>query len=168
MISRGFSLIEMIIVLGLLACGCIGAMSFFTAWYSGVAGNLDILRLRAHCQHAHMQAVKTQSVQQLVFDCLGYRINGSRYAFTNGVQVGGSYKEGALMGPSSEHKPLDKFITFLDKKITFYPDGMASAGLVYIGHKKSPYLYALSSGVSESFFLRVYRYEPSSWTLCLS
>jgi len=66
--------------------------------------------------------------------------------------------------PSSADTHLQSAITFANKRITFYSDGIISSGTVYLidAHRSS--LYALSNGIAQFSLLRKYHYD-GAWQL---
>lgn len=73
----------------------------------------------------------------------------------------GFFKD-ALGPPSQPHEPIKKTITFKDYTIYFYPQGIVSAGTLYITDiDKKHCLYALSSSASAISYLRCYKYDST-------
>jgi len=66
--------------------------------------------------------------------------------------------------PATPMRPVDSPITFKNAQITFYPDGIISAGTVYLTDTDQKTCYALTCGVGSVSFLRAYRYDKG-WQL---
>lgn len=66
---------------------------------------------------------------------------------------------GALGSPADPRKPITKPITFVDSKLTCYPQGTMQAGTIYLAAPTYKQYYALTSSVACYAFLRLYQYR---------
>jgi prepilin-type N-terminal cleavage/methylation domain-containing protein len=164
-LRKAYSLIELMIVVSLiclLMSLTVSNVSFFKHGYA----RIELEKLYALCRYAQQKALMTNTAQTITFSPAS---NPPFYVFGNlqeplpdsvifGVPAG-------IKGPPATPTcVIDAPITFKNAQIIFYPDGIMSAGTVYISDADKKTAYALTCGVSQVSFLRAYRYDKG-WRL---
>ena len=126
----------------------------------------ELEKMGALCRYAQQKALMTNVAQVITLDA-----TGSVHGYTLGAvreQLPRSIIFGAPAGikgpPATPTHGIDFPITFKNSQIIFYPDGVISAGTVYLTNTNKTVLYALTSGVGAVSFLRAYRYDKE-WQL---
>ncbi|MDZ4149882.1 MAG: GspH/FimT family protein [Methylicorpusculum sp.] len=140
----------------------VAQVSFFGRAYV----RTELEKLQALCGYAQQKALMTNMAQTIVLDATG---TIHRYTFgAVGEQLPQSIRFGApaeVKGPpATPTRFIDSPITFKNAQITFYPDGIISAGTVYLTDIDKKICYALTCGVGSVSFLRAYRYDKG-WQL---
>lgn len=162
----GSSLIELMIAITLIGILMSLLASNTTFLYRYITqSEIDLLFSRM--KYAQQHALLTGTMQRMIFDT-----DKNRYLWGDEVyQLPASIAFKVLPGiqgpPSSPTKPLTSAITFAHQTSIFYPDGIISAGTLYLVDMKHKALYAISCGVSQVSFLRKYRYD-GKWHLIAS
>lgn len=161
---RGFSLIEICIVLALLTVIAllIGSQARF---FDRLIARSELERLHTTCIYLQRLAMATHTEQNLIFDeaRTSYRYRDVDYHLPHSVIFGCA--KGVKGPPASPTNVIAHPITFKNKTITFYPDGIIQAGTIYLADRDTRYMYALSCGVSQVSYVRKYQYAQSKWML---
>jgi len=162
-IEPGFSLIEMMIVIALLAI-VITLVGVSTQFMHKIVARTEVELLHATCCNLQQRAIATRQEQTLHFDETNhsYRYNDHVHKLPPTVQF--AVLPEAKGPPSEPINSLTSAITFANKTIVFNSDGIIQAGAVYVLDVPGSNLYALSSWVSPVSFLRKYRYD-GKWYL---
>ncbi len=161
--KSGFSLIELSVALMLLA-----VIVSFGLVTTGFLNNFLIVsemrKMRMACLYMQHCAQVGNKQEQLVFDTGKgtYSFDGKIEHLPQGIHFG--VIPGVQGPPASPQDYIQKPITFTNNCITFYPNGSIQAGAVYCVDKRNNYLYALSSGVTHTAHIRLYKYT-NSWQL---
>ncbi len=166
--KRGFSLLELSIVIALLAF--IATLSYSFIQKAAHSGALlqEVERLYAVLLFMKRKACLEGKPCCVTFDLVRNQYTADRtYTLSNGVVFG--FIDGMLGPPASPTTPLKEAITWPQKRIVFYPEGLAdtpcmSAGAVYLTTPCKSCVYALTSDASAVSRIRRYRYR-SSWIL---
>ena len=82
---------------------------------------------------------------------------------TSTVQARLGFLPGAKGPPCAPTEVIKQPITFKGNKIIFNPDGIISAGSIYVVDATGRSMYALTSGVTPVSYLRMYRYDNGTW-----
>ncbi len=156
--NNGFSLIELMVVIALIAL--IAGISISSSHYlhkTLVRTELDLLYTT--CFYLRNAAIAANKEISLVFDEAehSYLFEDEVHRLPTAVRFG--FLPEAKGPPSSANTHLQSAITFTNKKITFYPDGIISSGTVYLVDANRSSLYALSNGIAQFSLLRKYRYD---------
>lgn len=162
-LNEGYSLIELMIVLCILALlVSLATMNMRFLNRAAITSNIDVLYNACYC--LQKTAMATNSIQTLTIDELHhhYECNGAKHSFPSMMKFG--ILPNVKGPPSAPLNFLSAAITFVDRKIQFYPDGTISAGIIYITDVDKTMIYALSCGVSSVSVLRKYRYD-GKWHL---
>lgn len=162
-VNRGFSLIELMVglcIVALLISLATVNMRFLNR--AAITSNIDVLYNACYC--LQRTAMATNTIQTLTIDELHhcYECNGTKHVFASQMKFG--ILPDVKGPPSAPLNFLSAAITFVDRKIRFYPDGTISAGIIYITDADKTMIYALSCGVSSVSVLRKYRYN-GKWHL---
>jgi prepilin-type N-terminal cleavage/methylation domain-containing protein len=160
---KGFSLIELMIVIAIMMI--LLSLSAVNARYlHKMVASTHIDQLYSTCYYLQRLAMATNEPQELIFDenANAYTFNGCSCALPSCLCF--DVIPGAKGPPSTPHAALVSAITFPNKKIIFYPDGIMSAGTVYLADADHTDLYALSCSVAHVSLLRKYRYD-GKWHL---
>lgn len=67
--------------------------------------------------------------------------------------------------PSNPTNPITSASTFKNNTIVFEPNGVISAGTLYLTDKAKNYMYAITIGVAKKTFIRLYKYKNNKWIL---
>ncbi len=162
-LNDGFSLIELMIVLciiALLVSLCTMNMRFLNR--AAITTNIDVLYNACYC--LQKTAMSTNTTQELTLDAIQHSFEsaGIHHRFPSIMQFG--ILPHVKGPPSAPLSFLSSAITFVDRKIRFYPDGTMSAGIIYVTDIDKSMIYALSCGVASVSVLRKYSYD-GKWHL---
>ena len=161
--KSGFTLVEMMVTLALLAF-LVGAISLNISFLSSLSVRSDIEALRVVCMCAQRKAIATNSECVIALDLAGncYMCDGQVFTLHKDTMFG--VLPDIKGPPANPTVSITHPITFKQQKIVCYPDGIISAGAVYLADKSKRVQYALSSGVAQVSYLRTYRYD-GTWQL---
>lgn len=159
----GFSLFEVMIALSLLLI-IITLTTVSTRFFhrSMVSAQIDLLHNT--CYYLQQYAIATNTIQELTFNCQDHSYCYHDHTYKLPTSVAFGMRNDAKGPPSAPYAFISKPITFVENKILFYPDGIISAGTVYLVSADKTHLYALSNGISAVSYLRKYYYD-GSWHL---
>jgi prepilin-type N-terminal cleavage/methylation domain-containing protein len=158
--SDGFSLIELMVVLMIIAC-----ISMLVAssklFLTDSTMRLELNKLCAVCHYAQRYAMASNQSQTITFNIPTntYRFREREETLHPGIQFG--FINGAKGPPANPTLSLSKPVTFTDGSITFHPDGIMQSGTVYLVNAQKTTMYALSNAVSQVSYLRKYVYDGS-------
>lgn len=159
----GFTLIELMITVAL--CALVLTLTFVNVSFlnRGIVRS-EAEKLYSACMYLQQCALTNNAQQELMFDR-----EENKYTYAGRTETLHAPVEFGVMPhikgpPSSPSHPIKSPITFNERKILFYPDGIISSGTVYLTDRKKQFLYALSSGIGSVSHLRVYRYT-GKWEL---
>lgn len=154
----GFTLLELMVVLSLCLI-LIGGGAVIARSLQKTAIVAEMNLLCTACNYLQQQAIATNSMQELTFDCQNnkYTFNGHEHTLAQNVCFG--VPAHVYGPPSAPHKQLHEPITFAQNSIMFYPEGTMSAGMVCFTDAHHKVLYAISSAVAHVSFLRRYYYD---------
>jgi prepilin-type N-terminal cleavage/methylation domain-containing protein len=159
----GFTFIELSIVLALfiLLVSLIGINARFM---NKIIARNEIDLLYATCINLQRLATASRIQQQISFDEKknAYSYNSYQHTLPQSLQF--QTLPDAKGPPSSPVHQLSSAITFTNKTINFYADGIIQSGTIYLLDTQTNSLYALSSGIAPISFLRKYRYD-GTWHL---
>lgn len=158
MCKEGVTLIELVVVLaGLMLLVLFGGQCVSTVQRIAARAELGLLVLTMRTEQ--QTALLTGSERTITFnkDGSGYATGTSAHTFQRGVVFGAP--PGALGSPSNPRKPITKPITFLDNTVICYPQGTVQSGTIYLAAPAYNQYYALTSGVAQYSFLRLYKYR---------
>lgn len=161
--KKGFTLIEIIIVLALISIiVCLSMINIQS--FNGLTVRIEIEKLYATCFYLQQKALSSQTKQVLKFD-----LHKGAYTYDNHYEELSSkviygFIDGVKGPPSSPQEVIGKKSSFDNDQIVFYPDGIIQSGALYLTDVNKKTLYALTSGVGKISFLRKYRYD-GSWHL---
>lgn len=162
--SHGFSLIELIAVLGIfsfLVALTLPNLAFFKEQLVRAQAQKIIMIM-----HSIQQRALTDNSQQIMFfdeHQNTYHYNQHTENLCPHVLFG--FQPGAYGPPATPVAPLKKAITFDNKRITFYPNGTTSAGTLYLIDSSFKFMYAISIGVAQTPFMRIYTHKNGRWKL---
>lgn len=162
--THGFSLIELIIVLGiitLLAAITLPCLTFFNKQLL----KADVQQLGMTIAHLRQCALieNKKYVLTIHVDENCYRYNNQSISLTHNVRFG--VLPHAYGPPSAATVPLQKATSFENNQITFYPNGSISSGVIYMVDSSLKNMYAISIGVAQVPFIRTYNYHSKRWIL---
>ncbi|MFZ7111338.1 MAG: pilus assembly FimT family protein [Desulfatiglandales bacterium] len=167
--KKGFTLIEMVVVIGVMAILGAVAVPSFLAWLPDSRLKAAARDLYSNMQKAKMDAIRSNSNYRLVFDQGAGRYqlqdNGGAVKkivtladYHNGVDYGFGHATGnATVGGG----PLPGSpITYVDSDATFNSRGTGEAGYVYLSNSKNT-AYAIGTRSSGSVVLR--KWDGANW-----
>jgi prepilin-type N-terminal cleavage/methylation domain-containing protein len=161
--KSGFTLIELMVVIGVLGCIIMLTTVNFNFLNEAVL-HQEVEKLYAACMHAQQIALTSSQDQIMLFD-LGdktYTFNGHKERLPQNIEFG--YIVGAKGPPSSPINTIINPVTFKSRQIVFSASGIISPGTIYLTDTQKHHMYALSSPISQVSYLRKYRYD-SKWGL---
>ena len=161
---RGHSLIECCIVLMLLAC-IIGIAITQSSFLHSLHVQSEARALCAMARYLQQRALSTNTVQTLSFDLEQHTYTGNGQCHRFPISIRFDWIPGAAGPPSAPHSPITTACSFANNFIHFWPDGMMTAGTVYLSDTKKTCGYALSSGIGSVSCLRLYHYNRGTWSL---
>lgn len=161
--SKGFTLLEMVVVLALITIGALLTIPIFRIFDQlMVRTEVDVIYLAI--KSLEQKAVTSGNQQELIFDEKNnsYTAEGVVYHLHSPAIFG--IVEKVAGPPSKPQKIITKPINFPDNKLIIFSDGVIQAGTIYITDKEKKYFYALTCPVSDISYLRRYVYN-GHWTL---
>lgn len=155
--------LEMGLVLTLLALMVVVALpqlSWFTTFhvYAQVRQLADMVRYQQ--AHARMQATDCDIQFKLPNR---YYIYGKEYQLASHVQFG--VLPGVYGPPSDPRTLITKPITFKGNLLHIAADGSLPSGTLYVTDVAQRCLYAVTLGVAQMFYVRIYHYDAGKWVL---
>lgn len=155
-IIPGFSLTELMIVIAIIMV-LASLIGFNIHFFNNARIHSELNLLHAACSYLQQKAIASNMTQELIFDATHntYSVQGQIHSLPAALRF--ALIPNVKGPPSSPTLVVKEPITFANHTITFYPDGIISAGTVYI--TDSQVLYALSSGIAHVSYLRKYRYD---------
>ena len=156
--TNGFSLTQLLI--GIAITLIIVHLTMINTRYlkkTLVQSHIEILFTT--CLYLQRLAISSNTIQELSFNekSNSYSYETNINFLATDIYLG--IISGAKGPPSAPTSILTFPITFANKKIIFYPDGIISSGTVYLVDKTNNELYAMSSGIAHTSFLRKYHYD---------
>lgn len=165
--AYGFSLIELTVSFSIILILLTIALSRFN--FLGephLACEQDLLR--ATLSYVQYKAVVTNKPYVISFDPVNnsytYHQNKKKlvtYTLKHGVRFG--FLPGAKGPPLKPKHIIQQAITFDKNQVTSSPDGVMSAGSVYMLDKHGITMVALTCGITEVTAIKKYRYEQNQW-----
>ncbi len=164
-VERAFSLLELMIVVslvGILMMLTVANVSFLGRAYVPT----ELEKIGALCRYMQQKALMTNVAQIITLDATGsvhgYMFGVVRELLPRSIIFGAP--AGIKGPPATPTRVIESPITFKNSQIIFYPDGVISAGTLYLTNTEKTELYALTNGVGAVSFLRSYRYDKE-WQL---
>lgn len=159
----GFTLVESMIGVSLLLIIVTLVMVNASSMRSSFVRS-EIDKLYTVCKFMQMTAQMTNKRQEIYID-----LHHNSYTYGgNTEKLSGDVCFGILpdvKGPPSVPRTLlNSPITFDKQCISCTPHGIMNAGTIYLIDNQKKYLFALSSSVTQSSFIRKYAYE-NGWRL---
>jgi len=159
---KGFSLIELIIVLSLLLL--ITTLTLPSFWFFKrqlVASQAE--KLHMVFNYMQQSAISCNKNLSLKFSNNSYSYDQYQETLPVGVIFG--IKPGAKGPPAFPSHKINSPISFVGNQVTFFSTGQIQPGTVYLIDSEKNYLYAVTVPVSQVSFIRKYRYESNKWQL---
>jgi len=159
--KQGFTLIELAVVLALFLLLSIFAQ-INIKFLDRMILHTEIEKLHSICRYLQQCALVSNKQQELIFSPTNKSYRHHNHNETLSTKASFGFMPGVKGPPASANKLIQKSITFVNNRIIFYPTGIISAGTVYLTDQEKQVMYALSNGISQISFLRIYRYK-NSW-----
>ena len=164
MAKKGTTLVELIVVLGLISIIVIISSNFIGASRK-ILVQAELEKLYSVFIILQRNAIFERRDHELIFS-----IETNSYSFNGRVISLGNYlKMGAPIGvkgpPSNPKNIITKPCSFTDNKVIFYGDGRVSSGVIYLTDKDGTAACAISVPVSDFPFIRRYVYRNNAWAL---
>lgn len=146
-----------------IAIAIIAFVSLLGAHFFGIQSQsllrFELEKLYSAVVYAQRKAIATGIEQVIKLDLKNqsYVIDEAHYTLHSGVTYG--YAPESWGPPAHPVYQIDKSVTFKDDTIICYADGTLNAGTLYLKDKRSKYFYALTSGITPTVYLRMYRYQ---------
>jgi hypothetical protein len=159
-VSTGFFLLQLQIALILLffMIGItVPQTSFFKRWHL----QAEIGKMYTLFHYAHQKARTLHTDVTILYN----EQEGTYQCDTITEQLPSFIIFGASQGikgpPASPKDSVTQAITFPGKKVICYADGTISSGSIYITDQDRMYTYAITVGVSQVSFIRMYRFDTT-------
>jgi hypothetical protein len=154
----GVTLIELIVVMTGFSLILLLGMQLFPV-SNTLLTRLELTLLSIAIRGARQKALLLDSDQKIIFypDGSGYYNNYTHHRFATGISL--IAPPNALGPPTAPHHAITQPITFPHDTIICYKNGSIQSGSIYLGHKKAHCFYALTSGIAQIPFLRLYKYR---------
>jgi len=156
--KQGFTLIELIVVFALFLLLTILAQVNIS-FLDRMIAHTEIEKLYATCRYLQHCALASNKQQELIFDQVNNSYRYHNFTEKLPAQIAFGFMPGTKGPPAAATKLVQNPITFSNNRIIFYSTGIISAGTVYLTDKAKQIMYALSNGISQISFLRIYRYD---------
>jgi hypothetical protein len=144
---------------------CISKLVVGFSMFQQYTVRAEIEKLQALCIYLQQQALVSNKPLELKFDIINRRYASGEIKNILPIGVMFDFMPNVKGSPGVEYAPVVKAITFADNRIIFYPDGTISAGTLYLTDSKKTLLYALTSGVGATSYIRSYRYHQGAWAI---
>lgn len=158
----GYTIVELLVVITILAL-LIGLTIPGLAFLRQHAIESELDKLQIICQLLQKQAINTGRKEYLTFHVFDH----SYFYCSHSEKLASNVYFGIIKGvngpPANPKEPITVPITFPKQRITFYPNGMISAGTMYLTNQDRKTLLALTVPVSQVSFIRKYRYQNGAW-----
>ena len=158
--KQGFTLIELAVVLALFLLLTV-LVQVNINFLDRMIAHTEVEKLYTICRYLQHCALVSNKQQELVFNQADKSYHYDNHNETLPAQVSFGFMPGAKGPPAAASKLIHNAVTFTNNRIIFYPTGIISAGTVYVTDHAKQVMYALSNGVSQISFLRMYRYNGS-------
>lgn len=161
--QRGFTLFELLITLGLMACIFIIGFGYY-ALFSGTLVRLELDTLYMIFLQLNRTAIidGKEHVLYLDKDKNTVRYDGTEHILGKGTKFGAGPN---IKGPpSSPQFVIHDPITFPGHMVIFYPDGHIQSGTIYLTNDQGSITFALSSPIADISHLRRYHHNHT-WAL---
>lgn len=135
------------------------------AFFSSLA-RFELYELKAVCHFLQQRARTENRTFILSFNeqRQAYSWESEEHRLPETVRFG--VTEGIKGPPSHPTERVSKAVTFQGNQIVFCPDGIIQPGSVYLIETRTNAVYALTCGITQVSFLRIYRYD-GAWKLLL-
>ncbi len=162
--KKGLLLLELALVLTLLGFVALLAVGNSIFLHRLIIRS-EIEKLYTICRYLQQCAMIQNKPCTLTFDQehKKYTYEGHEQILPQQIDFG--FLSDAKGPPSSPSSPIGKPITFVNNMITFWPEGIISAGTIYIVDSSCQYMFALTSPISQVSYLRKYQYGDGKWIL---
>jgi Tfp pilus assembly protein FimT len=153
-----YTLIELSVILVLIMIVATLVMTH-GSYMHRILVHTEIEKLALVCRYVQNTALSTNTEKTIIFDLKNksYSYDGCTEQLSLHVEFGTI--EGAKGPPSNPKEQIRNAITFAHNKITFYPDGIIQSGTVYLVSSDRQIMYALSNPVSQTSYMRIYKYD---------
>jgi hypothetical protein len=156
--GSGASLIELVVVLAgfMILLLCSGQ---FVGIVQRMVARAELGLLALTIRTEQQKALLTGTEKTIVFgpEGSGYVVAAQRHQFQHGITLGAP--PGAYGPPGDPRAPITRPLTFPNRTITCYPRGSIQAGTVYLKAPAYRQYYAITAGVAQFSFLRLYQYR---------
>lgn len=154
----GVTLVELLIALCIFTL-LVGLVAVRPRFLNALGVHVAVETLFARCMALQQDALSLHTNCYLHFDPIRneYTCGTATYSLPRGIEFG--FLPGSSGPPSYPQKNITQPITFKNNRIVFHANGIIEPGTVYIIHKESNTMYALSSPIAQFSFLRTYRYN---------
>jgi len=158
----GFSLIELTIILALvslIACLTLPLLTFFNR-FALLAQAEKIVSMVTYVQH---KAIIEHETHTLTLDTAHARYMDDKFTEILNPPIQFGIKPNTYGPPSKPTTLLTRPSTFANDQILFYPNGTISSGTVYLTDTSKAFMYAISIGVAQMPYVRLYRHAGNTW-----
>lgn len=121
--------------------------------------------LCAMARYLQQRAMSTNTVQTLSFDLTQHSYTDGKQCHQLPPSVRFDWVSGSAGPPSSPHTAITTACTFAQHAMQFWPDGIMTAGTIYLANTDRTTGYAIASGIGAVSCLRLYHYNHATWSL---
>lgn len=162
-VHRGFSLVELMIVIALIALMCSMGVWLRSGIYR-ITARMELETLHSTLLYLRSRALSHATDCKLTFDLTknGYRFDTVEYTLADSVRFG---CDPSLHGPpGAATHPITNACTFKNATVKVSAQGIATVGSIYLTDTHNGKVYALTNAVSPYSFFRKYEYD-NGWHL---
>lgn len=123
---------------------------------------------RALCAMARslqQRAMSTNKMQTLSFDLAQHSYTDGTHHHQLPASVRFDWIPESAGPPSAPHNAITTACSFAHHALHCWPDGIMTAGTIYLTNVQRTHGYAVSSGINAVSCLRLYHYNHGSWSL---
>lgn len=156
--APGFSLIELMVVIAIIALVCSMSMVIHRSMYR-VTARSEVELLHTTLHYLRARALATGMQQTLTFDLAHNSYSFDTVTHTLASNIAFSCDQ-SIHGPPSDPKaPITTCCSFKDAQVRITADGVASSGAIYLTDEVSSRVYAVTNAVAHYSFFRKYEYD---------
>ncbi len=165
-VKQGFTLIELAIMLSIVAILVTASLPSII-WFNQQILYAEAQKLTMTAAHLQHKALLTNQEIVLKIDVTNNGYTNNTLSLNEKLQPAVCFgiKQNVYGPPSRPIALIKQPCTFSNNQIIFYPNGTITAGTLYLLAPSMHLLYALSIGVAQVPFIRIYRHAAQGWHL---
>lgn len=160
--KKAFSLIELLCALAIILTIATLSVSSFN-FISSLIMRTELMHLKQVFHAARVRARATRKPTIITINTINHSVefDGTRHNLPSFLRWG--VLPNAKGPPSSPHTLVVSATTFPNHTVSCSPSGIIAAGTIYAKDTRNSVQYALTCGISNSSFIRIYRWDHGTW-----